>query len=72
MAGRAPVAPPRNKAAAAPEEHIRREEGDAMEAQIRRRAHSIYLERGSGDGFELDDWLQAENETRQPQSKEDA
>ena len=30
--------------------------------KIRRRAYEIYLERGSGPGRELEDWLQAERE----------
>ena len=34
-----------------------------LEETIRKRAHEIYMERGGGDGFELDDWLQAEQET---------
>ena len=34
-----------------------------LQERIRRRAHEIYLERGGEDGFELDDWLQAEQET---------
>jgi len=32
--------------------------GDA----IRRRAYEIYEQRGRADGFELDDWVQAEAE----------
>ncbi len=27
---------------------------------IRRKAYQIYVERGRGDGHELDDWLEAE------------
>ena len=30
--------------------------------QIERRAYAIYLERGCGDGFDVQDWLQAESE----------
>lgn len=29
---------------------------------IAERAHAIYVERGSGHGSDLDDWLQAERE----------
>jgi hypothetical protein len=29
---------------------------------IRRRAHELYEKRGGADGFELNDWLQAESE----------
>jgi hypothetical protein len=32
------------------------------EAEVRRRAYEIYLERGEQPGFEVDDWLQAERE----------
>ena len=31
-------------------------------AEIRRRAHEIYMERGGTGGADLDDWLQAERE----------
>jgi Protein of unknown function (DUF2934) len=34
------------------------------ETRIRRRAYELYLERGQDPGFDLDDWLQAENEIR--------
>jgi hypothetical protein len=33
-------------------------------AEIRRRAHEIYTERGGTDGCDLDDWLQAQRELR--------
>jgi Protein of unknown function (DUF2934) len=33
--------------------------------KIRRRAHELYLQRGSQPGSELDDWLRAEEEIRQ-------
>jgi hypothetical protein len=32
--------------------------------EIARRAYEIYLERGSGPGRDLDDWLQAERELK--------
>ena len=32
------------------------------EEHIRERAYEIYQQRGSSDGHELDDWLQAETE----------
>jgi predicted SnoaL-like aldol condensation-catalyzing enzyme len=35
----------------------------AGQAEIRRRAYEIYLERGEQPGGELDDWLQAERES---------
>ena len=33
-----------------------------VEDIIRRRAYEIYEQRGKADGFELDDWVQAEAE----------
>ena len=36
----------------------------AEEEEIRLRAHQLYVERGSADGGEVDDWLQAEREYR--------
>ncbi len=35
-----------------------------LEAQIRQRAYELYQERGYVDGFENEDWLQAEMEVR--------
>ena len=34
----------------------------AIEERIRKRAYQLYEERGSYDGFALDDWLRAERE----------
>ena len=71
MAGRAQIAPRKNKAAAVPmEAQIGQHEADALDAQVRQRAHAIYLERGGQDGFDMDDWLQAEREIRGAQEKE--
>jgi hypothetical protein len=61
MAGRAPVVPKKNKAAALP-----------MEEQILQRAHEIYLERGGQDGSDMDDWLQAEAELRERREIEES
>ena len=33
--------------------------------EIGRRAHELFLERGSVHGHDLDDWLQAEHELRE-------
>jgi hypothetical protein len=33
-----------------------------VESAIRRRAYEIYEQRGRADGFELEDWMQAEGE----------
>ena len=33
--------------------------------RIQRRAYERYQERGSDDGHDLDDWLEAERETRE-------
>ena len=32
------------------------------EQEIRNRAYEIYLQRGAGSGYEVEDWLQAERE----------
>src|SRR5208282_1464680 len=40
-----------------------------LQEQIRRRAYQLYEERGKEDGHELDDWLQAESESRQQKVK---
>ena len=34
----------------------------ALEAEIRRRAYQLYVERGGEHGRDLDDWLQAKRE----------
>ena len=34
----------------------------AQTQEIERRAYELYLERGGGDGHDLDDWIQAERE----------
>jgi hypothetical protein len=36
-----------------------------LQDQIRRRAYELYEQRGSNDGHELGDWLQAESEVAQ-------
>jgi hypothetical protein len=59
MAGRAPVVPKKAKMKPV-----------VLEEQIRQRAHAIYLERGSMEGSELDDWLRAEQEIMSSQSPE--
>jgi len=33
-----------------------------LQGQVRRRAYELYEERGKVDGFEVEDWLQAEAE----------
>ncbi len=35
----------------------------ALDERIRRRAYELYVERGNQSGSELEDWLQAEEET---------
>lgn len=35
---------------------------DRQQEEVRRRAYEIYVERGKGEGQELEDWLQAEAE----------
>ncbi len=36
-----------------------------LQDQIRRRAYELYEQRGSNDGHEVSDWLQAESEVAQ-------
>ena len=40
-----------------------------QQEQIRRRAYELYEQRGRGDGFALNDWLQAESELAQSSAK---
>ena len=61
MAGRALATP--KKAETKPTSAVPTEE------QIRQRAHEIYMERGCENGFDMDDWLQAEDELRRAQEK---
>lgn len=44
------------------------ESGD-IENRIRSRAYQLYKQRGSVDGFDWDDWFQAEAETLKAQKK---
>lgn len=39
-------------------------QGSSTTDEIAQRADEIYLERGSGPGLDLDDWLQAERELK--------
>ena len=38
------------------------------EETIRRRAYELYEQRGRADGFELNDWVQAESEVTGPEA----
>jgi Protein of unknown function (DUF2934) len=40
-----------------------------FQEQIRRRAYELYEQRGSDDGHDLDDWLQAESEVTPHRAK---
>lgn len=40
---------------------------DEVQARIAKRAHEIYLERGSRSGYALSDWLEAEEEILGPE-----
>jgi hypothetical protein len=42
---------------------------EPAEEEIRVRAYEIYVQRGQVIGFDLEDWLQAEEELRQGQIK---
>ena len=44
-----------------------KEDGGELQDQIRARAYQLYEQRGSVDGHDLDDWLQAEAESSQVQ-----
>ena len=37
--------------------------------QVGRRAYELYEQRGNDDGYDLEDWLQAESEFPQPKAK---
>ncbi len=41
---------------------VERKTQGAPTQEIERRAYELYLERGGGDGHDLDDWIQAERE----------
>ena len=41
-----------------------------LEDEIRRRAHELYVQRGSVSGSEAEDWLTAEREVRQRYQKQ--
>ena len=45
------------------------ESASQVQEQIRRRAYELYEERGRGDGYDLEDWLQAESEVTQQKVK---
>jgi hypothetical protein len=63
-AARATSLPTKNQVNHVPlEEPISQRSPEALlEARIREGAHEIYLENGARDGFDLEDWLQAESE----------
>jgi len=42
---------------------------DPLEEAIRKRAHELYENRGKQEGNELDDWLQAEREVLEIDTK---
>ena len=39
--------------------------GSELQDEIRRRAYELYEQRGSNDGHEVSDWLQAQSEVAQ-------
>jgi len=43
--------------------------GNGLDEQIRRRAYELYEARGREDGHDVEDWLHAESEIAQQQSK---
>jgi hypothetical protein len=44
-------------------------EQPSLEERIRQRAYELYLQRGTQQGSDLDDWLQAEKEIRQAEEE---
>ena len=48
---------------------IKTAESGAIENRIRDRAYQLYEQRGSVDGFALDDWFQAEAEVLRAQKQ---
>ena len=44
-------------------------EPKTFEDQIRRRAYELYEDRGREDGYELEDWLRAEEEIKEMQAR---
>jgi hypothetical protein len=55
-----------------PREEARLQDGlliSSPEETIRRRAYEIYLGRGEEPGHEIEDWLQAERELMEDQSR---
>ena len=60
----------RKKEMIVPKNNDRTTEGPInIQEQIRNRAYELYEQRGSEDGRELDDWLQAEAEVTQSMEK---
>lgn len=45
---------------------------DDLEEQVRKRAYEIFEERGMVGGYDLDDWLQAEQEMKASQQLPDS
>ena len=48
---------------------IKTAESSDIESRIRNRAYQLYEQRGSVDGFALDDWLQAQAEVLRAQKQ---
>jgi hypothetical protein len=46
----------------------RSDDGNSMQEEIARRAYELYEEHGGTDGFDLQDWFQAEDELRSSSS----
>jgi hypothetical protein len=45
--------------------------GNTEPDRVAQRAYELYLARGGGDGGDMDDWLSAERELREPRSQRD-
>lgn len=73
----APAAAPMTEAAVLPDPPVLEDAREAIDSDLRYRliseaAHRLYLERGSVDGYDLEDWLQAESEIDNLLSNTDA
>jgi hypothetical protein len=53
----------------APQEVRPSQSSDGVQEQVRRRAYELYEARGKEDGHDVEDWLRAESEVAQQQSK---
>jgi hypothetical protein len=53
----------------APQDVRQNQSSDGFQEQVRRHAYELYEARGKEDGHDVEDWLRAESELVQRQSK---